>query len=778
MYHYGIFRTGSHYFNAVRLKGNYGREVAAYIDALAGHTRTMSYFGDDLNIATRVMTRTAEQWQKVTDMSWRRVAVLAEGKRFGLKTKEDWESLTKGTFEKKGMTSKDIQQSITKRARAAQVDFDSLSWVEKEYLRYFIFVYPWMSRSVVWCLKELVEHPVKSNVLMKIADGIDQDDPYWAQLPKFMKNSGYIPVAFGENGKPRMSALGGINTFTSLSQLDNMFDKDAYEPLVGMTQISTRLAYEIAKNPITPKDLGADLLSVVAQDTAQGRMFATAFRKNKEVKPIDWSNKYALVQRENQLAEQLAFNPGWKSAAISFALGGPFSYMRGQNMEAINAKYWDDDASQEARFVHEKQLILKVLKHQEGMLDQNTNDFEERMSLKKDSIKDGITFVNEMAIAEWKETGKQMHELTSAEKTLIRIKLLEEKHYLTSAEAKDYTKKIKYASQIKDVGQLETLQNKIIHDHSPEYSYQKWDYYTRKYLEFQNRELVKTKFGALKERGLIDTVPVFKDKDIDAYAREYVRYLQDIDGTTRKHADETDSYQEKLLGYRKDQLYIDGDKPMKINGKVLPSFSRIKWISMTEDERVEYLARRSTGPWNSLSDLDLQLLTGKKYKGDNTIAEGWLALTKAKNRWKDLPENMGHNLDSDTVDNFVTQIEKQVPGFKNNYNLSRRVRYARFMTTNVYKEVPKEAKRDLDGLLAGANKLDVAMDNGSIKKGVARAAWKKAIDEQVVPILDKIDLTKPYNKQPKGIDRGNYEFKLWLQRFNNEGDFLRQLVSR
>jgi hypothetical protein len=84
---------------------------------------------------------------------------------------------------------------VTRRANKALVEFDNLLPIEKNYLRHFIFVYPWVSRSAVWSLRTIMDHPTQVDLLSHLGRDAEAD-PIFKNAPAWFKRTGYIPVGW------------------------------------------------------------------------------------------------------------------------------------------------------------------------------------------------------------------------------------------------------------------------------------------------------------------------------------------------------------------------------------------------------------------------------------------------------------------------------------------------------------------------------------------------------------------------------------------------------
>jgi hypothetical protein len=105
---------------------------------------------------------------------------------------------------------------VTRRANKALVEFDNLLPIEKNYIRHFVFVYPWVSRSAVWSLRAMHGASGKTDVLAHLGEFTRAHDPIFKNAPVWFKRTGYIPIGFKHDGTPKVVNPTSVNTFSTL----------------------------------------------------------------------------------------------------------------------------------------------------------------------------------------------------------------------------------------------------------------------------------------------------------------------------------------------------------------------------------------------------------------------------------------------------------------------------------------------------------------------------------------------------------------------------------
>jgi hypothetical protein len=314
---------------AFRAKDLYGEKVARTLDALVGEGRARSYVGDVDTVLTKTGRNLAGAWSVLTDRHFRRAALIHELRQLGFKTREEIEGVL---FSPDGEAVKKRVEA-TRRANKAMVEFDNLTWFEKEYLRNLVFVYPWVSRSTVWSLRSIVEHPIKADVLAQIGHEADQEHPdIFNRVPEWFAKTGYIPIGFDKDGNPKVVNATSVNSFSTLGQLTAIpesglgdYDYGTLEEIFGpaakfgLHAASGRDEYG---NPYPGSDWFGAAKEVLLLGLPQARALERSKKENADLKAIDVTDRRTLVERERSALKRTVFSPGWADGFGMLMTGG------------------------------------------------------------------------------------------------------------------------------------------------------------------------------------------------------------------------------------------------------------------------------------------------------------------------------------------------------------------------------------------------------------------------------------------------------------------------
>jgi hypothetical protein len=174
----------------------YGAENTRTIRDLVGAGKSQSYVTSSSGKFSHAV---ATFWNNVADRDERVAAFVYYMERKGYKTQEDATRLLNDPAARADLVE------VKRRANKSLVEFDNLLPIEKNYIRHFVFVYPWVSRSAVWSIRAVLEHPVKTDVLAHLGEFDQGHDPLFAHAPLWFKRTGYIPIGFNPTAHRRSS---------------------------------------------------------------------------------------------------------------------------------------------------------------------------------------------------------------------------------------------------------------------------------------------------------------------------------------------------------------------------------------------------------------------------------------------------------------------------------------------------------------------------------------------------------------------------------------------
>lgn len=183
------FAAPFHLAYAIALNKSLGHEYAGVIDAMMGQgALQQAAFRGSGRIAGG-QRALVHQMGKLTDVAPRRAAWLHEAHRLGYSTGEEIKKLLTDPA-----LSEDLND-VTLRARRAIIDYDDLTVREKQWIRRFIFVYPWVKGSTKYAYNFLQDHPVQASVLTRLGqEGAKINQQAFGDRPTYDENL----VPFGQ----------------------------------------------------------------------------------------------------------------------------------------------------------------------------------------------------------------------------------------------------------------------------------------------------------------------------------------------------------------------------------------------------------------------------------------------------------------------------------------------------------------------------------------------------------------------------------------------------
>jgi hypothetical protein len=207
----GLFDQGwlwpGNFAKAMTAERRYGAENTRTIRDLVGAGKSQSYVTSSSGKFSHAV---ATFWNNVADRDERVAAFVYYMERKGYKTQEDATRLLNDPAARADLVE------VKRRANKSLVEFDNLLPIEKNYIRHFVFVYPWVSRSAVWSIRAVLEHPVKTDVLAHLGEFDQGHDPLFAHAPVWFKRTGYIPIGFNHDGSPKVVNPTSVNTFSTI----------------------------------------------------------------------------------------------------------------------------------------------------------------------------------------------------------------------------------------------------------------------------------------------------------------------------------------------------------------------------------------------------------------------------------------------------------------------------------------------------------------------------------------------------------------------------------
>lgn len=697
----------------------YGAEATRILDGLGGESRSTSYTPAGRKLSNKL----AAGWNRLTDRVWRRAAVIHELRRAGIKERDIPRALEKYAKGEAGELAETIVEA-SRRAKKAMVELDNLTWFEKESLRHYVFVYPWVSRSLVWSIRTIFEHPIKSDLLAHVTADAEQDKalehaPYW------LKNLGYIPTGIDGDGNPKVAGFGSINTFVTLSEAMGLLSgKETLEETLGPgAELGLRLVtnkdrfgneYETPViGPITDSLIGLPQYRALARAQETGEPGA---------KPLDITNAMSLVEREHAAlkgeTKRSVFVPeGW-AALWSLGIGG--LHERAVDRAAIEARFWRDQPP-EKRHKHEVELLNKMLREQAGFL---------KRPLPKD-VREAVDFNFDREFAYKQFAKKNGRGPTQKERAQITIDMLEDGADISASEAKKLRAKLD-STKTPDLSEFVTG---LLHHYAGGKALVAWRQDVETVASVGDRRLLDYYIGNGVDAGVVDAeyrnAANAPDGTLQELGRRYLQYEDEI----QKRQDAMDGKKrgEKTLLSLQLREWIDQqDQPVTINGHKFPPLPRLAVARMNRDQLRAHLIDVSLSSWEGLSVIDKEL-AGRKSSPE--VATAWaeykIGLAKAVAK---LPPGE-RRLDADQKLAVVKQVDRWYKlngAFLRDYLFAQRPRISQMSELRIFTEAPPGAKQEFQYLVANARQLEIAEKDGNISRTDAKEVWRDWIGGLVV----------------------------------------------
>ncbi len=723
-YDAGLFRSGEFLLKAAKSKELFGEKVSVWLDSAMGDSRMTSYLPSEATAGKRFTSAVAGGWQALTDRVPRRAALIYQLKRLGYNS-ERFEEIRQATLHTTTPEAKAIVKDFNEAVRRAQksmVEFDNLTWFEREWLRHLIYVYPWQSRSIVWSLKSIVEHPVKFDVLEQLtANTIDNEDPIISKMPGWLKRAGYFPTGWTADGKPKLSNAMSMNTFSTLGEVYNVLTGEEFPIDLASPHMVWMVHSAVGRDKYWNKYDGNAVLGATKEmiyGMPQAAAVRKGMKKDEALPPLDITNKRMFIQQESAALKQAVLQNGW-GAAIGGFLGSTY-YEREYNVDAGTARWWRNQPPN-VRLKHEIALIKKGIKYQAEFLKRKVPS----------DVTDGINFIGQLQAELNTFAEDRGNPPTPKERAELAIDTLLKTKRINNNVAQDLRDKLKDAVDENDVT---NMKNNWIRMYGNGKALNDWE----EKVQFVNRfsrEPLTIRMRILKKRGLIKTTNLPKDDDVLLdYGRQVLAYNEKIDRLLDAALDMSDD-DKKLARAELRVLEDEADKPMVVGGHTFPSAPRISWSLEDKPEAVIRSLIKSS--WKNLSAFDKELLGHPAPKG---TARGWQMYDGAEVAYR--KQYPGASITSEQRLSLAKQIDKTVPGFFKEYLFSKEPKIRRFESTVLYQNMPKDIRPSFDHFIATpATTFTGAMDSGNYNKSELRAYWKKYVTEQLTPWLEEPEQT-------------------------------------
>lgn len=608
----------------------YGPEVTRLLDALSGETFTGSLVSE-MNKFTKASRGLAHQWQKVTDVQFRRAAVISELRRAGLL--KDRELPTSDLYDhlRAPEQAKAVNQAA-QTARKAMLDFNSMSWPERATLRHIFFVYSFIRSSGIWSLRFLRDHGVMSDVLAQegrgYSDNLDNligKMPYW-----FTHGPGYfavnknlivnpiqwnMPGMLEQIGSP-LSSLFGPTPYQTVGNLLGPAAQFGSDVISGRNSQGQALPQPTGLEsdiPLSGGTIGRSVLDLFNQ-TPIGQVLTKQAKVKKQaqhpIPPAPVQSSYldplsaANTQNSAALKQSVFENDGfWNQWGMTLLRSGE---PRKVNAMAGAARYWRDLKTTDPGAYHQHQLdmVRQMVKRQEQVVG-------ESIPVDAQLAADMVSKVD-IALETYHEQNPGAPSLNQKSKNVITLDSLVQQGRI--ADKADWLKRIQDAQPWQQKG----VQTQML----TEAGGLAWKNWVDRVDAINKYSLPKYTEAAtnLKAMGLgnYDGTTALPRETKWAYGRQSEDVLEQAK-ELKAAVGSSSGYAAQVATQKWIEFVNTHDKEITVKGQKFPSPFAYQFASATDAERQKAIASYVKKSPGAMTALQAQLLTGKK--PDPTIAE-------------------------------------------------------------------------------------------------------------------------------------------------------------
>lgn len=694
------------------------------IKGLVGQGRSKSY---TTSIAPKLGQKAAQAWSVVTDEVFRVASFIYYAKRLGY----DLDALPE--FVK--TSSKDLVE-VKRRSNKATVEFDNLTEVEKNTLRHFVFVYPWVSRSTVWSLRAVMEHPAKTDFLAQLGEQEADSDPLFKHAPAWVRRTGYFIMGWNNDGTPNVLNPTSINTFSTLGDITQLLSAGlGGDPgAAKYTDFGNILgpAGSFLQHAITGTDqfgnrypdhqwlrAAGDALTSLPQVSSYGRAGAAAAKNAKPLTQFNITNRATLEQHLTSAIQHTVFSPGWLNGYGSLISGGMTP--RAEDPLAAEAR-WLKDATPEQRHKVEVEFLLKAVGLQADFL-KTKAPAGVRTAVKTAS---DLTQIHQQFLT---AHGRPM---TEREQTDAAISYLADQGKLTPAQQTKLKAHIPLVNDNNEISLYRT--HVVLGPHGGYTALAQWDEDVRNLYSFR-KEVFGRKAAGLQAQGLLTAVPSVSQPALFDYGRKYLAYTKQAKALAQRVRDGKATAADMRV------FQDEHDKPVA----GLPSFTRMDWANTSPQAQQQALHTAAGSSWQSLSGFEKTLLG---VKTPPSVTAGWKDYDESAKQARD---QYGQSLDRGQIVALVNGEDKLHPGFAKDWQYAQKPKVERFEGTVLYKQMPAAAKSAWDAEIGPSAKTIAkalteknADGTSTYKKSDLLKTWHTYLAQDVPTYLDQHPALKRY----------------------------------
>jgi len=676
---------------AMTADSRYGEENVRTIRNLVGAGKSKSYVTSSSGKASQAI---ADFWNRIADRDERVASFIYYMERKGYKSQEDVTRLLNDKASRKDLIE------ITTRGNNALVSFDNMLPIEKNYLRHFIFVYPWVSRSAVWSIRTAMEHPIKTDALAQLGRYDVQNDPLFGHAVSWFKRTGYIPVGFNHDGTVRVVNPTSVNSFSTIGDFlaltKGATQGDKYASAGDFLGPAPKfLIHALTGRDDQGNQYPGSQWWGAAKETLQQLPQVAAFDrkgkfKNPAGKSVNVADRTALETSLNANLKKTVLSPGWLSGYGSFFAGGLAS--RDANLSALSARYWSDQ-DPAVRHTRELDLLNRALDIQGTVLKQDVPP----------SVRSAVADMANLDFGYKKflrETGRAP---TDKERASYTISYLTKQGLMPKGAASDWQTKL---APLADVSDISRLKNHLLDKYANGKALREWDTSIRTVASF-SKPVLNQKMSELFSQGLADKSQTNASQDVlYDYGRKYLAFTQEA---KKMHADGASAADLRAFQDKND---------VPVNG--LPSFVRIAWSNQTPAQQQASITSATTRSWSSLTAFDKTLL-GRP--SDAKVTEGWAKLAEFEATQRAEVKRQGRSYPAVYTRTLAQFVEKNydAPGLVKDYDFSKQPLYQRMKYLSPIKNSPN--KDTWTQLFALADHQYKAIKSGNYSSAQLRQQW-------------------------------------------------------
>lgn len=693
----------------------YGDDAGKALDHEAGMTRPQSFLSAKTPV-TKSSEMLIRMWQPITDLFFRRAQMLYELAAAGFTDKAGIRRAL-GLEGELTAAERVAVRAARDRTRKSMIDFE-LNAFEKAVLRHVFFIYAFQSRSIVWSIHTMVEHPIVVDAMVKAGQaGEEGINDLLAMPPDWFARMGLLQAGFDEDGNPMVQNFNQLSTFGTFAEAIHVAEGliGKHDPYASLDEFGGPLAEFFVRAFTGRGEFGEELegptgvaaLLEVLNDTPIGAVLRRRKQlAESEADPgIDFSSDIALITLENRLREQETFIVnGWQDVYLPTIFGGLIK--RSVNEAALNARGWREQTG-DALLEHQRDLIKQHMDENQAPL----------LGLKRapDEVVAAAQLSFELAKVKREFLTRTKMPINPLNEGLAMLRIASGLGLVTAAERRQVEALLYKAEPGRDI---EDLVETIRLEYGGGKELERWHERINKVLKVSRGPGLGQAITLLAGKGVLPADGVrnlanVSQATLDKVGRAYAAWVEQMDD---------------LEGADEVVAMVATDKPLKIDGLTFPSPERIDFGLLTTEAANRKIASLVNADYADLTPFERELFGRKPKPG---VQNGWVAYHAALQEWRD--ENPGRNITAETRTEIAQTIGRAHDGFYQDFLFSEQPLYRRFEMSSVYQ---RSENRSLWGeLIEQARVFEQARNSGRYLKREIDVAWSTYIEETLLPYV-------------------------------------------